>query len=199
MTKVGTEKGGALSTGSISTAAQQARPESVSAQSEECFWFAVQTRPRHEKKVNSNLSEKGIHGFLPLRKERKRWSDRHQWVELPLFSQYVFVRIPMSLEFRARVLQTAGVVQFAGAPGRGTPIPEAQIASLQTIVSQRVPIRAHEYLRVGERVRIYGGALDGIEGVLTAIQNEKTLVVSVDLIQKSVAIRIDGLEVERVS
>ena len=185
-----------MSTGTISAFPDPAgRAQVANAASEDCFWFAVQTRPRHEKKVNVDLGEKGVQSFLPLHREKKRWSDRQQWVETPLFSHYVFVRIPISVESRARVLQTNGVVQFVGAPGRGTPIPDEQISALQTIVSQRVSIAAHEYLRVGQRVRICGGALDGIEGMLNAIQNDRTLVVSVDLIQKSVAIRLDGFEV----
>lgn len=160
------------------------------------FWFAVQTKPRHEKKVNSELLEKGIHSFLPLHRERRRWSDRYRWVELPLFSQYLFARLPVSAESRARVLQTTGVVQFVGAPGRGTPVPDEQIDSLQAIAAKRIPMTPHEFLRVGERVRIRGGALGGIEGILSSIHNDRSLVVSVDLIQKSVAIRINGFEVE---
>lgn len=159
-------------------------------------WFAVQTRARHEKKVNSELREKGIHSFLPLHRERRRWSDRSKWVELPMFSQYVFVRIPGTGDSRIQVLQTGGVVQFVGASGRGTPIPEEQIASLVAIISNRISTAPHEFLQVGQRVRIRGGVLEGIEGILSAIRNEKSLVVSVDLIQKSVAIRIDGFDVE---
>jgi len=162
------------------------------------FWFAVQTRARHEKKVNLELREKGLESFLPLHLERRRWSDRYSWVELPLFSQYFFVRIPNCAEMRARVLQTTGVVQFVGAPGRGTPIPADQIDTLLAIVTQRVSMTPHEFLHVGERVRIRGGALEGIEGILSAIRKDKSLVVSVDLIQKSVAIQIDGFEVEPV-
>lgn len=190
------EKGGALSLAipiilyeeSVSSVARLATAEYV--------WFAIQTRPRHEKKVNSALQEKGIHSFLPLQREKRRWSDRSQWVELPLFSQYLFVRLPFSADLRTRVLQTAGVVQFVGTDGRGTPIPDEQINSLYTIVSRKIPTKPHEFLRVGERVRIRGGALEGIEGILSAIRNDKTLVVSVDLIEKSVAVRIDGFEVE---
>lgn len=166
------------------------------AQRDDSFWFAVQTRPRHEKKVNLDLREKGVHSFLPLRREIRRWSDRRQSVELPLFSHYVFVRIPVSTESRVRVLQTTGVIQFMGAAGRGTPIPDEQIESLQTIVNHRIPVVTHEFLQVGQRVRIRGGVLNGIKGVLSAIHNEKTLVVSVDLIQKSVALRIDEFEME---
>ena len=161
-----------------------------------CYWFAVQTRPRHEKKAMVELREKGVASFLPLHQERRRWSDRYKWVESPLFSQYLFVRVPVSAEWRTKVLQTTGIVQFVGAPGRGTPIPDGQIESLQAIAARRIPMTPHEFLRVGDRVRIRGGALQGIEGILSAIRSERSLVVSVDLIQKSVAIRIDGFEVE---
>jgi transcription antitermination factor NusG len=162
-------------------------------------WFAVQTRPRHEKKVSQGLKEKGIHCFLPLHREKRQWSDRQKWVELPLFSHYVFVRIAGTTELRVRVLQTSGVVQFAGTPCYGTPIPDEQIENLQAVVRQRIPLTPHEFLKVGERVRIRGGALNGIEGVLNAIKNDNSLVVSVDLIQKSVAIRINGFEIERIN
>jgi len=161
-------------------------------------WFAVQTRARHEKKVNSDLRERGIRSFLPLHRERRRWSDRYQWVELPMFSQYLFVKLLPSAESRLKVLQTAGIVQFVGDAGHGTPIPNEQIDSLHAIVSRRIPTAPHEFLRVGEKVRIRGGALEGIEGILSEIRSDRSLVVSVDLIQKSVAIRIDGFEVERV-
>jgi len=192
-----TEKGGALSL-SITNALYENALSGRTALEECSFWFAVQTRPRHEKKVDSELREKGIRSFLPLHRERRRWSDRYQWVELPMFSQYLFVNLLPTPESRLRVLQTAGIVQFVGATGAGTPIPTEQIESLHAIVSQRIPAAPHEFLRVGERVRIRGGALDGIEGILSGIRNDKSLVVSVDLIQKSVAIRIDGFEVERV-
>ena len=185
-----TEKGGALSLGIANFCERPLAPEEPSS------WFAVQTRPRHEKKVNAGLLEKGIHSFLPVHSERRRWSDRYQWVEVPMFLQYLFVRLNPTAESRLRVLQTAGIVQFVGAAGRGTPIPDEQIQSLHAIVSHRIPAMPHEFLRVGERVRIRGGSLEGIEGILSAIRSDKSLVVSIDLIEKSVAIRIDGFEVE---
>ena len=115
-----------------------------------------------------------------------------------MFSRYLFVEQVPTAESRLRVLQTAGIVGFVGAGGCGTPIPNEQIESLRAIISNRIHTTPHEFLRVGEKVRIRGGALDGIEGVLSAIRQDKSLVVSVDLIQKSVAIRIDGFEIERV-
>lgn len=170
----------------------------VEPSAENPLWFAVQTWPRHEKKVSAGLKEKGLQSFLPMRQERRQWSDRQKWIEFPLFSQYVFVRIADHPEPRTRVLRTGGVVRFAGAPGRGTPIPNDQIDNLRTIANQRIPCVPHEFVKVGERVRIRSGALNGIEGILTAIKNDRSLVVSVDLIQKSIAIRIDGFEVERL-
>ena len=188
------EKGGALF-GAIPNAHGQVVSGSTVPKAPE-LWFAVQTRSRHEKKVNSELREKGIHSFLPLHQERRRWSDRYHWVEMPMFSQYLFVRVPVTGDSRIRVLQTVGVVQFVGASVKGTPIPDEQIEGLLAIVSHRIPTSPCEFLRLGQRVRIRGGVLDGIEGILSAIRNEKSLVVSVDLIQKSVAIRINGFEVE---
>lgn len=189
------EKGGALFESTPSTHDQVVSGSSPTAPE---FWFAVQTRSRHEKKVNCELREKGIHSFLPLHREKRRWSDRSQWVDLPMFSQYVFVRVTGNGDSRLRVLQTIGVVQFVGSTVRGTPIPDEQIEGLRAIVSNGIPIAPHEFLRVGQRVRIRGGVLEGMEGILSAIRNEKNLVVSVDVIQKSVAIRIDRFDVEPV-
>jgi transcriptional antiterminator RfaH len=194
-----TQNGGALSISAQSITSEQLRTRVVELRPENLAWFAVQTRPRNEKKVSLGLQEKGIHSFLPLRKERRQWSDRQQWIELPLFLQYVFVQIPTTVESRVNVLRTTGVLRFAGAPWCGTPVPNEQIENLQAIVDQRMPLALHEFVKVGERVRIRGGALNGIEGVLTEIKNDKSLVVSVELIQKSVALRIDGFEVERIS
>ena len=190
--------GGALSLSMLHVASEESQKQGIEARPENSSWFAVQTRPRHEKKVSLGLKEKGIHSFLPLRREKRQWSDRWQWIELPLFSNYVFAQIPATAESRVGVLRTSGVLRFAGVPGCGTPIPDEQIENLQAIVGQRIQLAPHEFIKVGERVRIRGGALNGIEGILTAIKNDRSLVVSVSLIQKSVAIRIDGFEVERV-
>lgn len=193
----GTEKGGALSV--VIQDAPCEPPATASGSEAPAFWFALQTKARHEKKVNSEVREKGIHSFLPLHREKRRWSDRSQWVEVPLFSQYIFVRVPASDDARIRILQTAGVVQFVGGHGRGTPIPDEQIESLQAIVANRIPATAHEFLPLGERVRIRGhGALNGLEGVLVAVKGDRKLVVSVEIIQRSVAIQLNGFEVERV-
>jgi transcription antitermination factor NusG len=193
-----TQNGGALSLYMLHAGLEESRTQRVGAPPENSSWFAVQTRPRHEKKVSQGLKEKGIQSFLPLRREKRQWTDRQQWIELPLFTHYVFAHIPATAESRVSVLRTSGVLRFAGVRGCGTPVPDEQIENLQAIVGQRLPLAPHEFIKVGERVRIRGGALNGIEGILAAIENGRSLVVSVDLIQKSVALRIDGFEVERV-
>jgi transcription antitermination factor NusG len=161
-------------------------------------WFAVQTRPRHEKKVSAELQEKGVSAFLPLVSSKRQWSDRSRVVEMPLFPQYVFVRIAQTLHTRVSVLRTNGVTNFVGTRGIGVPIPEEQIERVQTVVARGIPATPHAFLNVGRRIRIRGGALDGLQGILTAVNGDQTLVVSVELIQRSIAIRIAGFSVEPV-
>ena len=164
----------------------------------ESAWFAVQTRPRHEKKVSAELQEKGVSAFLPLVLATRQWSDRRRKVEMPLFPHYVFVRIAQTVENRVSVLQTNGVTNFVGTRGIGIPIPDDQIERVQAVVAQGLPVVPHEFLNVGKRIRIRGGALDGIQGIITAMSGDQTLVLSVDLIQRSLAIRIAGFSVEPV-
>lgn len=164
----------------------------------ELMWFAVQTKPRHEKKATAELQDKGIDAFLPLRSEKRQWSDRQRVVELPLFAQYVFVRITPSLNARVAVLRTNGITNFVGMRGIGMAIPDEQIERIQTVIAQGIPVSPHAFLNVGKRVRIRGGALDGLQGILTAVNGDRTLVVSVEMIQRSLAVRIAGFTVEPV-
>jgi transcription antitermination factor NusG len=164
----------------------------------EQFWFAVQTKARHEKRVAAELEEKGIVAFLPLSTEVHQWSDRTRQIELPLFTTYVFVRIGGDRSTRVNVLQTNGVFRFVGVRSMGVPIPDEQIETLQTIIRERVPFSQRPFLSLGQKVRIRGGSLDGICGILSAIKDDRSLIVSVDNIQRSLAIRIDGYSVEPI-
>jgi transcriptional antiterminator NusG len=159
-------------------------------------WFAVHTRPRFEKKVAHELQEKGIQTFLPLTSVKRQWSDRKQVVSLPLFPGYTFVRIAAVQEARIPVLRTNGVNSFVGPRGAGTPIADAEIGAIQTLLKSEIPFKAYPYLNVGQTVRIRGGSLDGMKGILTKINGDDSLVISVDLIQRSIAIRVTGYEVE---
>lgn len=165
---------------------------------EDFFWFAIQTRSRHEKKVATQLAEKQITAYLPLLREVHRWSDRRKTVEQPLFPGYVFVRMPKADGPRIQVLRTSGVVQFVGIQGEGIPIPDKEIEDIRTLLCTDTPFGFHPFLRAGQRVRIRGGYLDGIEGILVAKNSDQSVVVSVDLIQRSLAIRVAGFDLEAV-
>jgi transcription antitermination factor NusG len=162
----------------------------------EARWFALQTRARHEKKVASQLREKGIESFLPLSKEMHQWSDRQRLVQQPLFAGYVFVHIADAVPLRSAVLSTPGVCWFVGHRGMGQAIPDKQIQDIQTLLSSAVPFTAFPFVRVGQRVRIRGGCLDGVEGVLISKDAERTVVVSVELVRRSLAVRINGYDLE---
>jgi transcription antitermination factor NusG len=159
-------------------------------------WYAVHTRARHERVVAHRLREQGVNTFLPTVTEVHRWSDRKKSVELPLFGCYVFVKLAPTGEERLRVLRIDGVFKFVGARGLGTPIAESQIEAVRTLIGQQIPWSAHPFLQIGQRVRVRGGAMDGVEGILLARNEDNTLVVSIDAIQRSLAVRIEGYDVE---
>jgi transcription termination/antitermination protein NusG len=161
-------------------------------------WYAVQTRSRHEKFVSHQMSNRSIAHYLPVVTEVHRWSDRRKKVEVPLFSGYVFVNVPPTNEDRVRVLRTDGVVRFVGHSPQGTPIPEAEIGAVRRLVEQNVTWAVHPFLQVGQRIRIRGGALDGLEGIFQAQNGEGMLIVSVNAIQRSLSVTIQGYKVEAV-
>jgi transcription antitermination factor NusG len=164
-------------------------------------WYAVHVRSRSEKAIEYRLRAKGLTTCLPLATEVHRWSDRRKVIEVPLFACYVFVRLVMNHANRLKVLDVGGVLSFVGGRGRGTPISDPQIDAVRTIVSQNVAWSPHPFMAVGDRVRIRGGALDGIEGILLARDQAETetLVLSVDALQRSLTVRIAGYQVEALA
>jgi transcription antitermination factor NusG len=165
---------------------------------DELRWYALHTRARHEKTVEQRLRDQGMEAFVPTTMEVHRWSDRKKKVEVPLFSCYVFVRCALSEEDRTRVYRVESVHGFVGSRGSSLPIPDDQIESIQKVLAQTAPWRSYPFLKVGQRVRIRGGAMDGIEGVFLSENGDHSLIVSVDAIQRSMAVRIDGYDVEPV-
>ncbi|MGE5057563.1 MAG: UpxY family transcription antiterminator [Acidobacteriota bacterium] len=172
----------------------QAVPYPTSEQNE--HWYALQTRVHRERVVEQRLHERGIVTFLPTVTEIRRWSDRKKKVEFPLFASYLFVRLSPRKVDHLRVLGVEGVFQFVGARGEATPIPQEQIEAVRSLINGGVKWSAHPFLKIGQRVRICSGALAGIEGVLVSRAGESTLVISVDAIQRSMAVRIDGYDLE---
>jgi transcription antitermination factor NusG len=161
-------------------------------------WFAVQTRPRFEKKVTAELQEKGIQTFLPLNSAVHHWSDRRRLIHLPLFPGYIFVRTSHTPVARVSVLRTSGVTSFVGVKGMGIPIPDCEIEAVQAILQERVSFESVPYLKIGQRVRVRGGCLDGLTGTLVSVNGDQSLIVSVNLIQRSLGMRIEGYRVEAI-
>jgi transcription termination/antitermination protein NusG len=159
------------------------------------WWYAIEIRHRFETRVVQQLSRSGVETFLPEREEVHRWSDRKKTVKIPLFAGYAFVRLNGSRATRLRVLQTAGVLGFVSAMGEAIPVPSEQIEHLRRLLQQKVLCSLHAFLKSGQRVRVRGGCLDGVEGVL-AESGDKHLVISIDCLQRALAVRIEGYELE---
>ena len=160
------------------------------------FWYAIHTRARHEKIAARRLEQQGITTFLPTLTEIRRWSDRRKCVEFPLFSCYAFVNLPWVPEFRAKVVRTDGVLGFVGFCGGAVPVPDVEIQNIRTLLESTVPYTTYPFLKIGQRIRIRGGSLDGMEGILLARNGNNSLVISVEPIQRSLAVRIDGYSFE---
>ncbi len=161
-------------------------------------WYAVQTRARHEKTVANRLSEKNVTIFYPTVTEVHRWSDRKKTVELPLFACYLFAKLMPSNEDRQKVLRVDSVLSLVGTDRMGTPIPSEQIDAVRTLITEKLPYSCHPYLKTGQRVRIRNGALNGLEGILLSRKGDRKLIISVDAMQRSLAVQIDGFDVEPV-
>ena len=156
-------------------------------------WYVVQTRARHEKRVAEQLEAFSCEAFLPLYQEVHQWCDRRVRVELPLFPGYLFVHV--SLQDRRQAVCLPGVVRLLAFNGVPAPVPEQEIASLRAAVEEHLAVWPHPYVQAGRRVRIIRGPLCGATGILLRRKNRSHLVLSVDLIQRSVAVEIAAADV----
>ena len=152
-------------------------------------WYALHVRPRYEKMVANALLTKGYEGFLPLYRHRNRWSDRIKEVMLPLFPGYLFCKFDINR--RLPILVTPGIIQIVGIAKTPYPVDENEIAALKSIVISHLQVQPRSYLNIGTRVRIELGPLSGVEGILTGKKGNRKLVVSISLLQRSVAVEID--------
>ena len=164
--------------------------------SREHRWYAIQTRSRHEKVVATRLGNHGIHTYLPTVAEVHRWSDRRRLVHVPLFPGYAFIRSGDPAETIAIVMRTEGVLGVLGAGLYGTPIPDEEIKAITRVLAERIPYANHPFLNIGQRVRVRGGPLDGVEGILLARKREAALVISIEMIRRSLAVCIEGYDVQ---
>lgn len=153
---------------------------------------------RHEKKVAAQLDRHGISYFLPMTSEKHSWSDREKLILAPLFPGYIFVQIALTPQNQLAVLRSAGVVSFVSQCGAPATIPSEQIESVRALLAGKKQFAPHPYLSAGQKVRIRGGSMNGVEGVLLASNRGRSLVVSIEAIGKSIAIEVHGYELEIV-
>lgn len=163
----------------------------------ERYWFALSVKRNREKHVAEILRGKGYEEFLPLYRSRRRWSDRYKELELPLFPGYVFCRFEPAR--RLPVLTTPGVILVVGNGRAPMAVEDSEIEALKLVVSSRRQVQPWPYLQVGERVMIENGALAGLEGILQDVRKSCRIVVSVELLQRSVAVEVERSWVRPVS
>jgi transcription antitermination factor NusG len=161
----------------------------------ESDWYAVYTRHQHEKTAADLLAKKGFETFLPLYSATHRWKDRNKVVSLPLYPNYIFLH--GGVERRIAILSTPGTIGLVEFAGRASRIPAAEIEAIRRVIENKLSVEPHPFLKCGDWVRVKSGPLEGIEGILTRKKNQDRLVLSVDLLQKSVSVEVDALAVER--
>jgi transcription antitermination factor NusG len=156
-------------------------------------WFALAVKPRFDKVVARTLANKGYETLLPMYKKRHTYAARNKESELALFPGYVFCRF--NVLTRLPILTTPGVTQILGMGNRPSPLSEAEMFSLQKVLDVRFPLRPFPFFQAGQRVRIEGGMLTGVVGIVIRIKDSLRLILSISLLQRSVLLEIDGYQV----
>jgi transcription antitermination factor NusG len=162
---------------------------SIAKKSSQFPWFALQVRSRREALVANYLEGQGFEHFLPLYKSKRRWSDRVKEMEQPLFPGYLFCRLDLCN--RGPLLMTPGVQRIVGVGRTPMPVEEGEIESIRQALCSGLPNQPWPYLQVGERVRVNYGSLVNLEGILVNFKGSNRVVLSVTLLQRSVAMEID--------
>lgn len=156
-------------------------------------WFAAYVNSRHEKAVVRQLDERCVESFLPLYQATHRWKNGRHQVQLPLFPGYVFVRL--ASPERSKVLQVPGVSYIVSNHGIPTPLPHLEIEALRNALKHGVVAQPYPYLKIGTRVEVRKGPMEGVVGVLQRWRGQYRVVISVDLIMQSVAVEVDVSDV----
>ena len=152
-------------------------------------WYAVYTCANHEKRVADQFASRSVEHFLPQYESVRKWKDRKVRLQLPLFPGYLFVHL--AAQERLRVLQVPGVVRLVGFHGSPTPLPEEDLKRIREFLEQGWRAEPHPYLQVGKRARVVRGPLARMEGIVVRRKNRSRLVISFELIQRSMAVELD--------
>jgi len=159
-------------------------------------WYAAYTNANHEKRVAQQLQLREVQHFLPTYSSMRRWKDRRVTLQLPLFPGYVFVR--MALRDRLRILQVPGLAYLVGFDGSPAALQDSEIESLREKLAEGARFEPHPYLRIGRRARVVRGPFQGMTGILSRRKNGARLVLSLDLISRSIALEIDPADLEPI-
>ncbi|HEX3472636.1 MAG TPA: UpxY family transcription antiterminator [Silvibacterium sp.] len=162
-------------------------------------WYAVSTRSRQEKVAANTLQALGITYFLPLQLQKRQWSDRIQTINVPLFPGYLFVHVDPWSSRKLEVLKAPGITKFVGDRTGPLPIHSSEIEGIQSLVHCGVEFAPHPFLKEGDRVRVVRGALAGIEGILVRVGSRSRVVISIEIIYRSLAITVSEHDVEAVT
>src|SRR5580765_3798581 len=152
-------------------------------------WYALQVWVRKEGAIATQLESQGFECFLPKYKSLREWSDRTKEVEQPLFPGYVFCRFDYTQ--RRPIVVTPGVLQVVGCGRTPLAVEDREIEAIQTAIASGIAAQPWPYLEVGERVRIHSGKLSGLEGILINFKGNHRVVLSVSLLQRSLALEVD--------
>ncbi len=164
-------------------------PALTDPQSAALSWFGIRTRSNHERVAASVLQAKGFEQYLPTYRTRRKWSDRIVETTLPLFPGYLFCRFDLSQ--KVPVVSTPGVVSLVAFGNVPVPIDNSEIEAVQALVESGAAVQPHPYLREGRRVRVTGGPLEGVEGLLVKKRTDWRMIVSITLLQRSISVEVD--------
>ncbi len=177
-------------------ATDRAKQEGDATLASDASWYALYTRHQHEKAVAHHLERMGFNVFLPLYREVHQWRDRRKAVILPLFPCYVFFSGDLGRRFE--ILNTPGVFSLVCSGAKVGVIPAAELDAVRRAVTNPLSLEPHPFLQCGERIRVRSGPLAGIEGIVLRKKDSLRIVISVEMLRRSVSIEVKEATLERV-
>lgn len=160
------------------------------------LWYALYTKSRTEKKVSEELKKKGITNYLPLKRELRQWSDRKKWVEVPVISSYIFIKIPRK-QYHS-VFEVNGVVAYVSHNGKAVAIPEHEIIAMRKTIENKIAFNVEaRNIKKGEEITVTSGPLKGIKGIVQTIQGTKKLYLNISNIGYTLVVDLEEATIEK--
>ena len=160
-------------------------------------WIVVRSKPRSEKVAHNELVKKNIESYLPLLKERRKWSDRKKWVEFPLFSSYLFARI--DIKDSIFVLQTQGVNTIVKFGKQIAIVQNSVIEAIRLAMEGGYKLEPVEYFVEGNRVEVVAGPMNGVKGIVAKLKGQNRLIIKIDAIQQALSIQIESKFIKNIN